>query len=112
MSDLLSDYSTDFRIVKNKTGICNRYGCVSYTKDWESEKEVRLKLRLHQLDHVRNGNELHDGMIMPVALRNIAVPLSKDAFEELRIRFSPRFRNRNEYIKKIESLYGIKVIEF
>ena len=93
-------------IIKNKSGICERNGEEPYEKNWESEKEVRLKLRIHQCDHIENGNEYHDSTIVSHAWKSVAVPLSDDAFSEVRIGFSPDFNDPEGYIKKLKDRLG------
>lgn len=92
-------------IVKNRKGPCLRQNKEPYEKNWEIEKEVRLKVRIQQLDNKKNGNELHDGMIMPVPFLRVAVPLNEEAFNEIRIRFSPKFQDKDGYLEEIRTLY-------
>ena len=91
-------------IVKSTKGLCRREGKKEYEKDWRSEKEVRLKIGVQQLEIFKNGHECHDGMIMGAAFPKIAVPMSEDAFNEINIGFSPKFKNQKIYLQEIEKL--------
>lgn len=51
-------------IIKSTHRICRRPGKTPYDKDWTTEKEVRLKVGVQQLNIFANGYEIHDGMIM------------------------------------------------
>lgn len=99
-------------IIKSTKGICQRWGVEPYEKDWSTEKEVRLKVGIQQLDILANGNEIHDDMIMKEAFfPKIAVALTEDAFEEVKIKFSPAFKDRKAYLKKVENMLPGRKIE-
>jgi hypothetical protein len=99
-------------IVKSTHGICSRYDKESYEKDWTSEKEVRLKVGVQQVDIFPNGYEQHDGMIMGSAFfPKIAVPVSDKAFDIVKIGFSPKFVDRDAYMEDLQKLLPDSVIE-
>lgn len=99
-------------IIKSKCGYCERKGKETYIKDWTKEKEVRLKVRVQQLDINKNGNKIYDQMIMEgVYFPKIAVPISENAFDEIRIKFSPRFKNKSGYIEELKILLPESKIE-
>jgi len=92
-------------IIKSTSGICKRTGREPYEKNWESEKEVRLKVGVQQLEIFSNGHNIHDGMIMRDAFfPKIAVPVKEDAFDELIIKFSPKFEDKEQLITKVQEL--------
>ena len=80
-------------IVKKKKGLCSRAGSSSYEKNWEEEKEVRLKIRL----------EKYCTEEAPSKLR---IPLTDAAFDELVLEFSPEFPedDKSEFLKKVHNL--------
>ncbi len=45
-------------IVKPTKGMCQRWEKEPYEKDWSTEKEVRLKVGIQQLDIFKNGHDL------------------------------------------------------
>jgi hypothetical protein len=99
-------------IVKSTHGISKRYGREPHEKDWTSEKEVRLKVGVQQLDIFPNGHEQHDGMIMGSAFfPKIAVPVSDKAFDIVKIGFSPKFVDKDAYLKDLQDLLPDSVIE-
>lgn len=92
-------------IVKSTHGICCRNGKEEYDKDWTTEKEVRLKVGIQQFDISMNGNEEHDKMIMQDAFfPKIAVSLTEDAFSVIRIKFSPKFENKDAFMNELREL--------
>lgn len=92
-------------IIKSTHGMCRRYGKNPYEKDWTTEKEVRLKVGIQQLDINLNGNVVHDEMIMQnVYFPKIAVPISEDAFNEIKIKFSPKFENKDEFLNELREI--------
>ena len=68
-------------IIKSTHGICHRYGKEDYDKDWTQEKEIRLKVGVNTLNKTIQEEGLY--------FRQLAVPLSEDAFLELPLKFSP-----------------------
>lgn len=99
-------------IIKAEKGICQRWGKKPYEKDWTIEKEVRLKVGIQQLDIFKNGHKNHDGMIMNgMFFPKVAVPVTDDAFEEIKIKFSPDFKNQDDYIKQIKQILPNSVIQ-
>ena len=101
-------------IIKSTKGMCQRWGKEPYMKDWTSEKEVRLKVGIQQFDIFKNGYEIHDGMIVQNGFfPKVAVPVSEKAFDVIKIKFSPEFKNQDEYLEKLRSIVPdstIKVI--
>lgn len=92
-------------IIKYTHGMCERTGKEPYEKDWTTEKEVRLKVGIQQFDINKNGNEEHDGMIMTKAFcPKIAVPVSENAFDEIYIKFSPEFENKDEFLNELRNM--------
>ena len=51
-------------IIKATYGMCRRFGEESYDKDRTTEKEVRLKVGIQQLEIFANGYKIHDGQIL------------------------------------------------
>jgi len=78
-------------IVKQTTGVCIRNGNEPYLKVWEDEKEVRLKTM------IKNEDFEEPFSYFP----KIAVPLSEDAFNVIKIRFSPKFTDKDEFFKAV-----------
>lgn len=92
-------------IIKSTHGMCQRNGKEPYEKDWTTEKEVRLKVGIQQFDINVNGNEVHDGMIMQSAFfPKIAVSISEEAFDEIKIKFSPKFENKDEFLNELREI--------
>lgn len=89
-------------IIKSTKGKCERFGCEPYEKDWTTEKEVRLKLGIQQIEVKTNGNEIHDNLIYnDFFFQKVAVPITNDAFNEIVIKFSPKFTDKEKYISEI-----------
>ena len=92
--------------------ISKRIGKETYEKDWSAEKEVRLKVGVQQYSNVKNGYEIHDGMIMDKGFfPKIAVPITSEAFDTIKIRFSPNFVNHEKFIEKIREIKHKSIIE-
>ncbi len=89
-------------IIKSMRGTCQRDGKVAYEKDWSTEKEIRLKV------HIQQWNQSYDEYEKPTMPRasfpKIAVPLSSEAFDEIKIKFSPLFRDKENFINEIKQL--------
>ncbi len=99
-------------IVKSKYGICSRQSNKQYEKDWTTEKEVRLKVAITQLDNSKNGYPIHDGTIMSdVYFPKIAVKLSDIAFKYIKIKFSPGFSSKEDYIKRLKQMIPMSSVE-
>ena len=81
-------------IVKSKSGTCSHRDGTAYTKNWEEEKEVRLKIRLGQL------------FTTDFAPRNLSVPLTDNAFDELVLEFDPKFpeTDKQKFLKQVYDL--------
>lgn len=93
-------------IIKQKSGMCAREGIPAYPKNWEEEKEARLKVTLCQTIMYRNGNKLHDGLITidKTYFCRIAVPMREDAFDIIQIGFSPDFKDRDGFIANVKNI--------
>lgn len=91
-------------IIKSTHGMCIRDGKEPYEKDWASEKEVRLKCSIQQLDSEKNGNEFHDSMICDCWFARIAVPFTIEAFKNIRIRLSPKFADTDTFFKELRDI--------
>lgn len=99
-------------IIKSTHGMCKRQGKEAHDKDWTTEKEVRLKVGIQQLEIFTNGHEIHDGMIMKtIFFPKIAVPVSDEAFDVLKISFAPQFRDRKGFLEEMRQLLPESVIE-
>lgn len=99
-------------IIKSTHGICQRSGKEDYDKNWESEKEVRLKVGIQQVDIFCNENKYHDETIMSKAFfPKIALPVSDEAFGVLKIAFSPKFVDRSNFLKELQELLPESSIE-
>jgi hypothetical protein len=73
-------------IIKMQSGVCHRQGREDYIKNWVSENEVRLKIRVQKI--------MSDVGIVPlpeVWFSKAAVKLTKDAFDVCWLRFSPSY---------------------
>lgn len=66
-------------IIKKRSGTCMRENRAIYEKVWEDEKEVRIKLMTASVD----------GSKKLFWTKKLSVPFSKDAFDEINLRFSP-----------------------
>ena len=93
-------------IIKSREGWCKRQGKEKYWKNWEDEKEVRLKVGVHRLS-------ANDGTINTSrpSFKYLAVPLVEDSFNEIRIGFSPKNKEKDILIKEIKELYPKSKIE-
>ena len=99
-------------IIKSTHGLCERFGKESYDKDWTTEKEVRLKVGIQQLEIFTNGYEIHDGMIMKTAyFPKIAVPVSDNVFDVVKIGFALKFEDRKRFLEEIKNILSDSVIE-
>ena len=90
-------------IIKSTHGLCQRPGRESYRKDWTTEKEVRLKVSVQQLEEDINGNKEHDKMIHKFWFKRAAVPLSENALHCIKIRFSPNFDDKKAFLDELHS---------
>lgn len=98
-------------IIKATHGMCRRFGEESYDKDWTTEKEVRLKVGIQQLEIFANGYKIHDGQILKtVFFPKIAIPVSENAFDVVKIGFSPQFYARKEFLEEIRQLLPESII--
>jgi len=80
-------------VVKNRKGICRRPGRKGYIKKWSAEKEVRLKIRIQKA--------MTDTGIAPLSdkwYEKAAVSLNDAAFDNLIIRFSPKYPKKEKII--------------
>lgn len=99
-------------LIKNTRGLSRRAGKKEYEKDWSSEKEVRLKVGIQQFNNFKNGYEMHDRMIVDKCFfPKIAVPIIDEAFDVIKIKFSPDFINKDAYIEAIKSIRPKSKIE-
>lgn len=88
-------------IVKSRMGMCRRVGREPYLKNWETEREVRLKVQLQQ---VMTGVGV--AKATDVWFDRIAVSLNEFAFDRLDIRFSPEYPD----CKAVETIDRIHTI--
>lgn len=66
---------------------------------------MRLKVGIQQFHNFKNGYEIHDGMIVDEVFHpKISVPIIDDAFDIIKIRFSPYFTNKDAFIEKIKEM--------
>ena len=82
-------------IIKKKSGISKR---TEKVRKWSDEKEIRLKVCIHQEDHFPNGNEYHDDAMVPMTIRQVVVSLSNNAFDTLYIYFPETFIDKQGYL--------------
>jgi len=68
-------------LVKDTNGICSRWDCKLYYKDWTSEKEARLKVGIDNVYYNMNN--------LPIIFPKISVSLNDEAFKEFRLQFGP-----------------------
>ena len=103
---LLSDSGTDCTIkipdvagiIKKTHGKCIRPGQKPYDKNWEEEKEIRLKL---YIDRICKNEELNK-----CDYSKISVTLNKKAFQEIVLKFSPEFpqKEKQKFLSEISGL--------
>ena len=99
-------------IVKSTKGPCSRRDREPYEKSWESEKEVRLKVQVLQLDNIPIDNPFHNETIMYEAFfPKLSVALSEDAFDTIRIKFSPGYKHPEKFISQLKELSPLSYIE-
>lgn len=96
-------------IIKSRAGWCKRWNKEKYWKDWECEKEVRLKVGVHRLSHNEIGNNLSN--TDEPYFRQLVIPLNDDAFDEIKIAFSPNFKDTKALLDEIKLLYPNSTIE-
>ena len=75
-------------IIKSTHGMCCRNGKEPYEKNWESEKEVRLKIGVF----TENKEIRKSGLFF----RQMAVKLNQTAFDELPIKFCPEMTGEDK----------------
>lgn len=92
-------------IVKRTDGICSRNGMNPYNKSWVDENEVRLKVQIESFSQKFNAIDCY--------FPKISVSLSNEAFNDLKIKFSPYFdqTKKVEYIDTLENLLPNSKIE-
>ena len=95
-------------IIKSREGWCKRPGKEKYWKVWENEKEVRLKAGIHRLSNSMSSETKTEPDIY---FKQVAIPLFDEAFEIIRIAFSPNYANRDKLLAEIKKLYPNSVIE-
>jgi hypothetical protein len=86
-------------IIKHTKGISRREGQQPKERNWVDEKEVRLKIGIkNQYTPFQEQKNLW--------FRKLSVSLTHDAFNELVIRFSPEFieKDKKSYIEKLITL--------
>lgn len=99
-------------IVKSTHGLSTRTGKDTYEKDWSSEKEVRLKVGVQQFHNFKNEYETYNEMIVDEGFYpKISVPITDEAFDIIKIRFSPFFTNKDEFIEKIKEIQPKSTIQ-
>ncbi len=64
-------------IVKDREGVCSRPNKESYLKNWEEEKEIRLRINLGTTGEQQ------------VPFDRVEIELDKTAFDEFEVRFAP-----------------------
>lgn len=96
-------------IIKSRSGWCERWGRARYLKNWETEKEVRLKAGIHRLS--KNEGYTNSNVLAEPYFKQVAVPLTDEAFTIVKIAFSPNFKDRHALLMEITSLYPDSVIE-
>lgn len=94
-------------IIKSTHGLCRRPNAETYDKDWTSEKEVRLKAGI-----MSNHELLPKDLMFPY----MAVKLNEQAFDTLKIRFSPlmseeKQKENLEELKKIAPYACIQILK-
>ncbi len=95
-------------IIKSCAGWCQRSGCEPYWKNWETEKEVRLKVGIHRLSQSMN---IESQKVPDVYFRQVVIPLVENAFNTIRIAFSPNYSNRDTLLETIRITYPNRKIE-
>ena len=67
---------------------------------------------IQQLEIFTNGYEIHDGMIMKTAyFPKIAVPVSDNVFDVVKIGFALKFEDRKRFLEEIKNILSDSVIE-
>ncbi|HCI18539.1 MAG TPA: hypothetical protein DFH32_07990 [Lachnospiraceae bacterium] len=87
-------------IIKKKSGISKR---TQKMRMWSDEKEIRLKVCIHQIDHIQNGMEYHDDAMVPITIRQVVVKLTENAFNSLYIYFPSTFIDKEGYIEDLKT---------
>lgn len=95
-------------IIKSREGWCKRPGEEKYRKVWETEKEVRLKAGIHRLSNSMSSESITEP---DVYFKQVAIPLHDEAFDTIKIAFSPNYGNRDELLVEIKKLYPNSIIE-
>lgn len=95
-------------IIKSREGWCKRPGEEKYRKVWETEKEVRLKAGIHRLSNSMSSASKTEPDIY---FKQVAIPLLDEAFEIIRIAFSPNYGKRDKLLAEIKKIYPNSVIE-
>lgn len=95
-------------IIKSCEGWCKRPGAEKYWKVWETEKEVRLKAGIHRLS---NSTSAGTETMPDIYFRQVSIPLVDEAFDTIRISFSPNYGDREELLGEIKKLYPNSMIE-
>lgn len=90
-------------IIKKTKGWCERNGKKPYVKSWKDEKEVRLKIYVDR----KCSDDVMDSGFFP----KMAIPLNEKAFEEVRLKFSPKFSGKEDFVQKVKDLLPNSTIE-
>jgi len=92
-------------LVKDTNGICSRWDCKPYYKDWTSEKEVRLKVGIDNVYYNMNN--------LPIIFPKIAVSLNEEAFKQFRLRFGPTVSQEQKkfFLEELKRLLPTSEIE-
>lgn len=93
-------------IIKSCKGWCKREGVPGYEKNWEDEKEVRLKIGVHRLS---TDLGTYDPKIP--YFRYLSIPFLDEAFDIIRIGFSPQFAGRSTFLEEIRKICPNSIIE-
>ena len=90
-------------IIKKTHGLCERAGKKTYIKNWKDEKEVRLKIYVDRVC----GDPAMDSGFFP----KMEIPLNEKVFEEVRLKFSPKFSGKEDFAQKVKELLPNSTIE-
>ena len=92
-------------IIKSEKGLCRRDGNQEYEKNWKEEKEVRLKtciMKTFQEECSIANNKKFDNKLI---IKKVAVPFSDEACENINIRLSPYFKDKNAFVDQLREVF-------
>ena len=98
------DYTEVAGIIKKKEGLSKKTGKI---RCWEKEQEVRLKT---VVTNSPLKSEISDGLYD--GIWRLSVGLKTNAFNEFELKFSPNFKNKDDYINELNIKYPSMKIHY